>query len=363
MLWAEGTVLCASGKIEPAGEERDLRFPVPGRIAKLNVSEGSRVARGDVLAELENAEEKARCALSRAELEKARAALKRLVSGARREERVISAAKAACARSALEKLKNGARKETRDRARAAWEKCTAERRAAQRVLERLRKLREGEIEGATAEELERAEDAASAARAAEAGAKAAYDLACAAARREDLDIAGAKAEIEAQKAALVKKGARKEDLAAARAEVAAAEARKAIADARLEKTFLRSPVDGKVLEVFSRTGEGAGPAAGMPVMTVGDVSRLVIRAEVDEHDVASLSEGQRAYASASAFGSRKFHGTVVSVGLRMGRKRLFSSSPRERMDTRVLEALVELEKRPRLPVGFRMDVYFLGDER
>ncbi len=335
---------------------------MPGRLAKLNVSEGDTVARGDILAELENGEERAQAALCAAQLDKARAALERLVNGARPEERIVAEAEALSAARALEMLKNGARREEREGARAAWDRCRANRVAEERTLARLKKLREGEVKGATREELERAEDAAAAARAAEAEAKASCDLVCGDARKEDVDIADARAVIGEQRLALVRKGARKEDLAAARAEVAAAEARKAAAEARLEKTLLRSPVDGRALKIFARAGENSGPGSAAPVVTVGDVSKLMIRSEVDEHDITRLEKGQTAYAGASAFGDKKFYGRVVSVGLSMGRKRLFSSSPRERLDTRVLEALVELDSRPEIPVGFRVDVYFLGEK-
>ena len=46
----------------------------------------------------------------------------------------------------------------------------------------------------------------------------------------------------------------------------------------------------------------------------------------------------------------------------MGRKRLFSESPTEKLDTRVLEATVAFDGVVNLPVGFRMDVYFLAGE-
>ncbi|MFC1672490.1 HlyD family secretion protein, partial [Planctomycetota bacterium] len=293
---------------------------------------------------------------------RARAALKRIQAGARGEERAIVSAEAAVAQSLFEKVKVGARAEERDQAKAALERCAARRRAEERMLARIEKLRTGSVQGATAEELERAEDAVTAARAAEAEAGAAFALVTNGARREDLAIAQRNAEVAAQKKQMVENGAREEDVAAARAELAGAEARAAIADARYEKTLLRAPVNGTVIDIFLNPGESAGPQSPAPVVTVGDTSQLVIRAEVDEHDIARLKKGQRAYARASAFGDRKFHGTVSAVGLRMGRKRLFSDSPRERLDTRVLEALVELDGRPKLPVGFRVDVYVLGED-
>jgi hypothetical protein len=47
----------------------------------------------------------------------------------------------------------------------------------------------------------------------------------------------------------------------------------------------------------------------------------------------------------------------------MGRKRLFTDLPDERIDTRVLEVWVDLEDAPPLPVGYRFQVSFLGSRQ
>ena len=101
---SEKAVLCASGRIEPKSGERELYFPVGGRIAAVHVKEGQQVRKGDALAELENEDEKARLAMSRAEVERAAAALRRLENGARKEERAIADAEVANTLHALEKL-------------------------------------------------------------------------------------------------------------------------------------------------------------------------------------------------------------------------------------------------------------------
>lgn len=357
---SEKVVLCASGRIEPKSEERELYFPVAGRISKIHVKEGQEVKEGDMLVELENEEEKAHLALSKSEVERAAAALRRLENGARQEERAIAEAEVTQALQALEKLKKGARKEERRQAEARLARWEAERRINERLVKRLRKLREGEVKAATVEDLENAEEKFTMAQATAAEAQANFDLVSASGREEDIKMSEAQYEIQKQRAAMIKGKAREEDLAMARAKLAAAESQREAAEARLKKTTMRSPVNGVVLKMFSREGEMAMPSARRPVMIVGDTSSLVIRTEVDENDISKIHEGQRVYARAAAFGSKQFPGKLVSVGLSMGRKRLFSDSPREKLDTRVLEVLVELDGETGLPIGFRMDVYFIG---
>ena len=55
-----------------------------------------------------------------------------------------------------------------------------------------------------------------------------------------------------------------------------------------------------------------------------------------------------ATATASAFGDRRFPGRVIRVGQSLGRKQLFTEEPRERVDTKVLEVLPQIQKYQRI---------------
>ncbi len=71
-----------------------------------------------------------------------------------------------------------------------------------------------------------------------------------------------------------------------------------------------------------------------------------------------MSVGQPATVTADAFGSRRFTGTVVQLASRLGPKYIRTDTPGERFDTKVLEALVQLDGHPPLPAGLRVDVSF-----
>lgn len=290
------------GRIEPISEEIHIGVEVGGRIARIAVEEGDRVAEGQVLATLENGDYRAAVASAAARLDEAKAALLRVRTGARPDERREVTAAVAQAEAVLQQ--------------AAIEATRRVRLAAEGVIAR--------------EEADRA----------------ARDRAVAEGRLQELQA----------RRTLVHDGPRAEDHAQAEAAVTLAAAALREADARLAKTEIRSPIDGVVLRRDVRVGESVSPERqAAALFTVADVSRLRVRVEVDETDVGRLAAGAPGWVSASAFGDRRFPGRVIRVGQSLGRKQLFTEEPRERVDTKVLEVLLELEPDARLPIGLRVD--------
>jgi multidrug resistance efflux pump len=141
-------------------------------------------------------------------------------------------------------------------------------------------------------------------------------------------------------------------------------ARAAVDEARalLEKTFVRAPIDGVVLRRHRRAGETVSTQFESPVVTIADRSRLRVRIDVDEADVAQLREGQAAYVTADAFGTRRFSGRVMRVGQVLGRKNVRTDEPTERVDTKVLETLIELADGRELPLGLRVQGFIVGSK-
>ena len=58
-----------------------------------------------------------------------------------------------------------------------------------------------------------------------------------------------------------------------------------------------------------------------------------------------------------------FTGRVVRISEMLGRKNIRSEEPTEKVDTKVLETLVELDPGQRLPIGLRVDTYILRGSR
>jgi HlyD family secretion protein len=161
----------------------------------------------------------------------------------------------------------------------------------------------------------------------------------------------------AQEFSLVDADAREEDRRKAEAAVGAAEAQLAEARAYLEKTYIRTPLDGVVLRKLRHTGESVSTQFDSPVVTLADDSTLRVRLDVDEVDVARLWVGQPAFVTAEAYGNQRFTGHIIRVGRILGKKNVRTDEPSERVDTKILETLVQLDPGQRLPLGLRVDAY------
>jgi multidrug resistance efflux pump len=95
------------------------------------------------------------------------------------------------------------------------------------------------------------------------------------------------------------------------------------------------------------------------ILTIADTSKLEIRTEIDEADVAAIKAGKTAYATADAFPGKQFPVVIDRVTRELGRKTVRDDDPRARVDTRVLEVIARFETAPTetLPLGLRMYVH------
>jgi multidrug resistance efflux pump len=146
------------------------------------------------------------------------------------------------------------------------------------------------------------------------------------------------------------------DRAAAEAEVRVAEARLEWRQRQLEDTVLRAPCTGQVLEIFKREGDAVRLADNEPVLLFGDLSRLRVRAEIEERFARQVREGQQAVLFGRGLGRETFSGTVALVKQVMGRKTVFSQAPGERKDLSVIEVFIEPEPGFIAAAGLQVDV-------
>ena len=310
-------MIVGAGRVEPASEEIKIGSELDGRLRSVPVREGDLVKRGQIVAVLENGDYAARITLAQSNLSQAQAfvaqseaSLERLLNGARRQERREAAA-------------------TVTEAEAVLANAASERRRRVSLLER-GAISRTEFESADREYL----------------------------------VAEARLAAVKERRALVDDDSRPEDIARARGVVTEAKARVEEMRARLNeaqavfaKTEIRSPIDGVVLRKKLKAGESVSKDANNPIVTLGDLGRLRVRVDVDENDVSQLVLGQAAWVTAKAYGGRKFTGRVVEIGQALGRKNIRTDEPTERVDTKILETLVELDAGQSLPVGLRVDAY------
>jgi ABC exporter DevB family membrane fusion protein len=298
-----GAIVAGPGRVEALSEEVRVSAQIGGRLQDVLVDENEQVRAGQVIAVIENADYRARVASAEASLRLREAEARRVHNGARAQERDDAAAVLREAEAVLDNAKTD--------------------------LARRRDLfREAVISRA---ELDNAE--------------------------EQARVAQARADSARQRSSLLDAGSREEDIARADADVALARAALDEAKAVLGKTYVRAPIDGIVLRRHRRSGESVSTQFESPIVTLADRSLVRVRVDVDESDVSKLRDGQAAYVTADAFGDRRFTGRVVRVGRILGRKTVRTDEPGERVDTKILETLVELTDGTELPLGLRVQAF------
>jgi RND family efflux transporter MFP subunit len=217
------------GRVD-ASRRVELAFQVAGLLSQFPVTEGQKVAKGDLIGQLRQDEFKARLASLQGQLDQARASLQALRAGERPEERRRREAEV---RAAEARLTN---------ARADFDR--AERLIATRAVSRA--------------EYERSETA--------------YRVA-----QEELKSAR-----EMLEAGLI---GREEDIQAREAEVRGLEARVVEANIQLRDTTLNAPYDGVVAQRFVE--EGQNVRAKDPVVRFQDVDEVEIVVDVPETVMAA----------------------------------------------------------------------------
>lgn len=298
--------IAAPGVVEAASEEVSVCAEIPGRLTGVPVEEGDNVAHGEIVATLDQSLEREHVEAAEAQVKLRQADLTALRNGANMLQRL----------EVWEKMKES---------EAALAQANAEYDRRKKLFE------EGAISG---EEVERA--------------------------AKDVTLARERAEEETLHRRMI--GAPAVDTDRERAEAALAAAKANVAEARtlLGKTSIRAPLTGIVVHKFLKPGELASETSG-PILTVADTSQLRVRAEIDEADVGSIRLGENAYVTAPSYGDRRFGGHVIRIATALGRKKVITGDPSERVDTRVLETLVELDPAVSLPLGLRVTCFVLPD--
>ncbi|MBI1795958.1 MAG: efflux RND transporter periplasmic adaptor subunit [Candidatus Eisenbacteria bacterium] len=106
--------------------------------------------------------------------------------------------------------------------------------------------------------------------------------------------------------------------ASAQEDVTRSEAMLAASNDNLNKTHFVAPFDGVVSALDVEQGEivmtGTMNNPGTQIMVVSDLSRMQVRADVDEADVVDIRIGQKARIKVDALPDTLFDGTVTEIG-------------------------------------------------
>ena len=141
------------------------------------------------------------------------------------------------------------------------------------------------------------------------------------------------------------------DSARARRQSAAAEVRRL--EALVEKTVISAPIDGVVVTRHAHAGETI--EAGEPIVTIADLSRTRVEAEIDEFDTARVAPGAAVEVSAEGF-DRTWRGTIEEIPDTVVNRRVKPQDPSKPIDTRVLLVKVAFAEPTPLKLGQRVEV-------
>lgn len=158
--------------------------------------------------------------------------------------------------------------------------------------------------------------------------------------------------------------------------VKVAEANLLEAKTNIERSIIRAPIDGEILQVNIHVGEIAPvvpfisaqatwlTAQQGTLILMGNVEPLQVRIDIDEEDAWRYQKGSRATAFVRGNSRINFPLTFARVEPYIIPKTSFTGAPVERVDTRVLQVLYNFHKND-LPVyaGQILDIYLESTPR
>jgi len=130
------------------------------------------------------------------------------------------------------------------------------------------------------------------------------------------------------------------------------------AQVEVEVLTVRAPRDGTVLQLNIREGEYANVVGSEPVMILGETRQLQIRADIDEQNAPLVQTNQPAVAFLKGETGVSFPLRFVRVEPFVIPKRSLTGDSAERVDTRVLQIIFQMDRPDRpLYVGQQVDVF------
>ena len=322
----------APGRVEPVSGSIKIAAPAMGVIAQVLVKVNDKVSTGEPLIRLVDTEARARLAAAEAQV----AFRLRARNDESKPPAPVRPAPAAPPRRRGEPVASDS------------DKAAARRRAEDAVADADKAVVEAQA----------AFDKAAVDRRAGAGSDAALEAARAALARAQNRQQQQKAELRRIEA---DPGTPLPTFADGQVNVARAEA--AAAAAAIAQLTIRAPISGTVLQINAKPGELASPSNAQPLLIIGDVSALRVRAELDERDLGEIKIGQPAVIRTDAFRGRDFAGKVSFIAPIVEPGRISARGQRNVTDVDAIEVLVDLAQPDPLAVGMKVDVYFKPEAR
>jgi HlyD family secretion protein len=109
--------------------------------------------------------------------------------------------------------------------------------------------------------------------------------------------------------------------------------------AELQRSFVRAPFDGRVIDIVARPGELITPKG---ILELARIDRMFAIAEVYETDIRHVRQGQRATIRSAAL-DNDAKGTVSFIRQKVQKQDEIGTDPAARKDARIIEVVIELD--------------------
>lgn len=125
-------------------------------------------------------------------------------------------------------------------------------------------------------------------------------------------------------------------------------------EAVLDKTRILAPISGAVVTRSADAGERI--EAGTPLVTIANLEKTRVEAEVDEFDAGRIELGAEVKVTAEGFTGQSWKGTVEEIPDAVVPRRLKPNDPGRPSDTRVLRVKIALAEPTPLKLGQRVEI-------
>lgn len=158
----------------------------------------------------------------------------------------------------------------------------------------------------------------------------------------------------------IKEGTWKPDLEIAKLETLQAKSHIQQIDAEIERTIVRSPIDGVVLQVNVHEGELPSAVASKgALMIIGDTDELYLKVSINQFEAPYFSQKAPAIAFLRGNARIKFDLQFVRLEPYLVNKQNLTNDITEKVDTKVLQVIYHIQREDHhtIFVGQQMDVY------
>ena len=313
--------VAALGRIEPKSEVIDVAAPETGILGRLLIDEGAQVEAGQILAELDMYDiRKAERDYAASQLAEARQTLN--------AERDLGAARITEANTKADQIDQPQIQAIEAQA-ATIRSLEARLALAKTDLVRFQDLHsQGAI---TRQDLDRQQTEVD---------ELTSDIANAIATKTQLELARDTALENA--AAQVSMAEANLELASVETGVEAAQQNLALAEARLNRTIIKAPVTGQILDIYIRPGE---TVSNNRLLSMGNTDEMYVVAEVYETDVGLVKPGQQAtITSRNGAFAGELTGTVETIGLQIFKNDVLDDDPAANADARIVEVRIAIDQ-------------------